>query len=207
MLVYGLIYVFYLFPLPLFFSCTFPFLSSIGIKKTTYSISFSQIYLKILVSIFNAANSYFYFCPKHYKELKIQQLYGASPILYGVILQHFSSICLLNLSQNSLKNIFNSQYSFDFPLVLTIIARHSFLYLLLPPRLISSNLTTHLGSYLIRHFKEITPTHYLSENVIFVYQGIVALQYCFSFKETINKTKDNPQNGRKYLGMKQLARD
>ena len=26
-------------------------------------------------------------------------------------------------------------------------------------------------------------------------------------KETINKTKDNPQNGRKYLQMKQLTKD
>ena len=31
---------------------------------------------------------------------------------------------------------------------------------------------------------------------------------CFcTVRETLNKTKDNPQNGRKYLQMKQLTRD
>ena len=37
--------------------------------------------------------------------------------------------------------------------------------------------------------------------------GLVKLQSFFTAKETINKTKDNPQNGRKYLQMNQRTKD
>ena len=36
---------------------------------------------------------------------------------------------------------------------------------------------------------------------------LMKLKSSCTAKETINKTKDNPQNGRKYLQMKQLTKD
>ena len=36
---------------------------------------------------------------------------------------------------------------------------------------------------------------------------LVKLKSFWTAKETINKTKNNPQNGRKYLQMKQLTKD